>query len=129
MAAKQNKADKEVAACGLPLVDALAGLARVRLQDYVAAVSQYVLRSSSVGGEQEISAGQKKAAQIRLSNGLARALAADLNEINPQIADIYAGERDVAGALRVARADVSESHVLDGLRLAIEIKPVNLAVG
>jgi hypothetical protein len=40
-----------------------------------------------------------------------------------------AGERDVSGALRVAKADVSEAHPLDGLRLAVEIKPVNLAVG
>ena len=35
----------------------------------------------------------------------------------------------IAGALRTARADVSEAHHLDGLRLAVEIKPVNLAVG
>jgi hypothetical protein len=41
----------------------------------------------------------------------------------------FAGELEVAGALRTARADVSESHQLDGLRLAVEIKPVNLAVG
>ena len=40
-----------------------------------------------------------------------------------------AGERDVSGALRTAKADVSEMHHLDGLRLAIELKPVNLAVG
>ncbi|MCH7810500.1 MAG: hypothetical protein IH863_07965, partial [Chloroflexi bacterium] len=35
----------------------------------------------------------------------------------------------VSGALRIAKADVSELHDLDGLRLAVEIKPVNLAVG
>jgi hypothetical protein len=29
----------------------------------------------------------------------------------------------------VVKADVSETHELDGLRLAVEIKPVNLAVG
>jgi hypothetical protein len=40
-----------------------------------------------------------------------------------------AGEREVAGALRTVKADVSESNPLDGLRLAIEIKPVNVAVG
>ena len=43
--------------------------------------------------------------------------------------DLFAGELDVAGALRSARADVSEAHPLDGLRLAVEIKPINLAVG
>jgi hypothetical protein len=41
----------------------------------------------------------------------------------------HAGELNVAGALRNARADVSEAHHMDGLRLAVEIKPVNLAVG
>jgi len=40
-----------------------------------------------------------------------------------------AGEHAVSGALRVSKADVSEMDSLDGLRLAIEIKPVNLAVG
>jgi hypothetical protein len=64
-----------------------------------------------------------------LSNGLARVLAADLQQLNPRIRKVFAGERDVSGALRIARADVSESHPLDGLRLAVEIKPVNLAVG
>src|SRR5213075_3432256 len=55
--------------------------------------------------------------------------AADLHELNLQISNLYAGEKNVAGALRVVRADVSETHDLDGLRLAVEIKPVNLAVG
>jgi hypothetical protein len=40
-----------------------------------------------------------------------------------------AGEQVVSGALRTVKADVSQQHPLDGLRLAIEIKPVNLAVG
>jgi hypothetical protein len=31
--------------------------------------------------------------------------------------------------LRTVNADVSEIHALDGLRLAVELKPVNLAVG
>jgi hypothetical protein len=41
----------------------------------------------------------------------------------------HAGELKVAGALRPAQADVLEAHPLDGLRLAVELKPVNLAVG
>jgi hypothetical protein len=89
MPRKRSRASKkEVAACGLPLVDALANLPRVRIQDYVKAVSQYVLRSSPVGQEQKLEAGPKKAAQIRLSNGLGRALAADLQELNPQIRNL-----------------------------------------
>jgi hypothetical protein len=36
------------------------------------------------------------------------------------------GEHKVSGSLRSRNADISESHKLDGLRVAIEIKPVNL---
>ncbi len=40
-----------------------------------------------------------------------------------------AGERKVSGALSEPQVDVSEMHPLDGLRLAVELKPINLAVG
>src|SRR5215208_3623307 len=36
------------------------------------------------------------------------------------------GEHKDSGSLRSRDADISESHKLDGLRVAIEIKPVNL---
>lgn len=42
---------------------------------------------------------------------------------------LHTEEQKVAGGLRTANADVSESHPLDGLRLAVELKPINLAVG
>jgi len=67
-------------------------------------------------------------AQIRLSGALARVLVLELHGKIPSMHAI-AGEREVSGALRVVKADVSEAHELDGLRLAVEIKPVNLAVG
>ncbi len=35
----------------------------------------------------------------------------------------------IGGGLRNAKADVSEASETDGLKLAIEIKPVHLAVG
>jgi hypothetical protein len=48
----------------------------------------------------------------------------------PQVAGrLVTDEQKVAGGLRTANADVSESHILDGLRLAVELKPINLAVG
>ena len=72
--------------------------------------------------------GAKKAAQIRLSYGLGKALVADLKSHLPTDR-VVVGERDVSGALRIAKADLSEIHPLDGLRLAVEIKPINLAVG
>jgi hypothetical protein len=113
---------KAVRPTGLALVDGLARLSPPAVAQYVAAVSQYVVRAPSLDQN------TKKAAQIRLSYALGQALIADvktkLNEVEAR-----AGEHKVAGALRVVKADVSEYHQLDGLRLAIEIKPVNLAVG
>jgi hypothetical protein len=109
---------------GLPAVDRLATLNAPTLDDYLDGVSEYVrLRTT-------ITDGQAKAAQIRLSGALGSALADELeDQLDDKNASLYAGERNVSGALRVVRADVSEFHQLDGLRLAIEIKPVNLAVG
>ena len=70
------------------------------------------------------------AGQIRLSNALARCLADELSAHLPQLHDrLVTQEQKVAGGLRTANADVSESHRLDGLRLAVELKPINLAVG
>ena len=76
----------------------------------------------------KVSKGEEKAAQIRLSGALGRFLLGELETRLPELKG-EAGEREVAGALRTVKADVSEMHSLDGLRLAIEIKPVNAAVG
>jgi hypothetical protein len=107
---------------GLEQVDRLETCEPCFLSDYLRGASEYVRRGPG------LAAGPKKAAQIRLSTGLARALVTDLRTRLPVIRAV-AGEVDVAGALRTARADVSEFHPLDGLRLAVEIKPINLAVG
>lgn len=94
------------------------------MEDYLAAVSAYVRVGTS------IAANPKKAAQIRLSNALARAFADELSRKLPKLKErLVTKERKVAGGLRTVNADVSESHSLDGLRLAVELKPVNLAVG
>lgn len=92
------------------------------VNDYVAAVSEYVIASPTLTPH------TKKRAQVVLSNGLARALAAELTARVPGMR-LRPGETNVAGALRVVKADLSETHHLDGLRLAVELKPVNLAVG
>lgn len=107
---------------GLDQVDGLVSLERPTLQDYINAASEYVTRART------LTDGQKKAGQIRLSAGLARVLVADLRMHLPDLHAI-AGERKVSGALSEPQVDVSEFHVLDGLRLAVELKPVNLAVG
>lgn len=103
-------------------VDGLAGLSPPRIEDYVRAVSEYVRSAPS------LDANTKKAAQLRLSYALGLVLVSELKARVKEIAAL-AGEHKVAGALRVVLADVSEYHQLDGLRLAVEIKPVNLAVG
>ena len=75
--------------------------------------------------------GVRKSAQIRLSNILARAFVADFRKQipEPKKSKTNFGEHKVSGGLRTGNVDVSETHELDGIRVAIEIKPVNLAVG
>jgi hypothetical protein len=116
---------KVVAPTGIASVDQLADLSDTEctIDVYVRAASEYVRRSH------ELKLGPKKAAQIRLSNALGRALVADLKVRIPSLRDVVIGERKVSGALRSVNADVSEIHSTDGLRLAVELKPVNLAVG
>lgn len=109
---------------GVKEIDALAERRAISLTEYVAAASAYVRQQSS------LSPGPKKSSQIRLSNALARVLSNELEAKLPKLAGrIVTEERKVAGGLRTANADLSESHDLDGLRLAVEIKPINLAVG
>jgi hypothetical protein len=116
-----QKKPKVVKPTGIPLVDDLAGLSdkSCTIDAYVAAASEYIKRSGDLG------LSPKKAAQIRLSNALGRAL------VKERLSTMHAiaGERRVSGALRTVNADVSELNELDGLRLAVEIKPINLAVG
>lgn len=107
---------------GYAALDNLAVSLTPDLQSYVEAASEYVLNAKGM------TASIGKKAQIALSAGLARAVRVELVKRVPRI-NPHVGERTVAGALRSVRADVSESHELDGLRLALEIKPINLAVG
>lgn len=124
MSGKGRRKRKELAPTGIKTIDRLAGLSPCTIQDYVSGVSAYVRQSGT------LAASPKKAGQIRLSNALARALADELAAgIPPLRGRLKTEEQKVAGGLRVANADVSESHQLDGLRLAVELKPINLAVG
>lgn len=115
---------KEAEPTGITEIDRLAELKPCRIQDYIDGVSAYVRQQST------LDTGPKKASQIRLSNALARALADDIEAQLPKLKGrLVTDEQKVAGGLRTANADVSESHPLDGLRLAVELKPINLAVG
>lgn len=122
MGIQKPKKKKELAPTGVAEIDGLIALNPCTINDYVWAVSAYVRQ------QRGLATGPKKAAQIRLSNALGRALVHDLKAKLPQLKGTI-GETKVAGALRTTNADVSESHYLDGLRLAVELKPVNLAVG
>jgi len=108
---------------GIDAIDRLAADPVCSIHDYISAVSAYVRESH------RLAPGPKKAGQIRLSSALGRALVGDLRRKLPHLSEVIVGERKVAGALRTTNADVSEIHPLDGLRLAVELKPVNLAVG
>ncbi|MGH9184262.1 MAG: hypothetical protein ACRD0U_00350 [Acidimicrobiales bacterium] len=114
---------KSVQPIGLPLVDGLAAHPPPTIEDYCQAAAEYIRQASVVG------AAKSKAAQIRLSNALANVTVADLDRQGLDLRLAFAGEREVGGGLRSVKADVSEMSVTDGLRLAVEIKPVHLAVG
>jgi hypothetical protein len=114
---------KLVEPTGLPLVDGLAGLTGPTLEDYCRASAEYIRSASTLGS------GKSKAAQIRLSHGLAAVLVVDLRSLGLTLDRVVVGEREVGGGLRNVKADVSEASETDGLKLAVEIKPVHLAVG
>lgn len=108
---------------GLKLVDRLATLTSPTINDYCAASAEYVREATNLGAQ------KGKAAQIRLSNCLAQVTLADLRAKGLELQGAIAGEREIGGGLRTVKADVSEMTTTDGLTLAIEIKPVHLAVG
>jgi hypothetical protein len=108
---------------GVPEIDQGNEKARPELADFVVAASEYVLSSS--GWTDSL----KKKAQLRLSYILAKVVVADLHKELGYETGAAAGETTVGGGLRSVNADVSEFTEIDGLRLAVEIKPINLAVG
>jgi|SRR5947209_5452326 len=114
---------KLVEPTGLPLVDGLTGLPRPLIDDYCGAAAEYIRGTSSIGAK------KSKAAQIRLSNALAAVTLADLRAAGLDLVNAFAGEREIGGGHRSVKADVSEVSETDGLKLAVEIKPVHLAVG
>jgi len=114
---------KSVDPTGLALVDGLSALPSPTIDDYCQAAAEYIRQASTVGSA------KSKAAQIRLSNALAIVTVADLERQGLDLRLAFAGEREVGGGLRSVKADVSEMSVTDGLRLAVEVKPVHLAVG
>ena len=108
---------------GLTLVDGLASLESPTIDDYCKAAAEYIRMASNVGSS------SGKAAQIRLSHTLAVITMCDLRQAGARIINAVSAEREVGGGLRSVKADVSEVSETDGLKLAVEIKPVHLAIG
>jgi hypothetical protein len=108
---------------GIPAIDLANGKTTPELGDFIVAASEYVLSSSGW------TASIKKKGQLRLSYILARVVVSDLHVALGYTTKAIAGETTVGGGLRSVDADVSEFTRIDGLRLAVEIKPINLAVG
>lgn len=106
----------------LSLVDHFGELAAPTIEDYCAAAAEYITEASRIGPK------RGKTAQIRLSKGLSKAMLASLRETGLSLKGAVAGERTVGGGLRRAKADLSDITEIDGLKLAVEIKPVHLAV-
>lgn len=108
---------------GLEFIDNLQSLERPTIEDYCRASAEYIRTATELGTM------KGKAAQIRLSNALAEITLADLRDRAEGFDDAFPGEREVGGGLRNVKADVSEISLIHGLTLAVEIKPVHLAVG
>lgn len=108
---------------GLALVDGLVAMERPTIEDYCSASAEYIRNATELGSK------KGKAAQIRLSHALAEVTLADLRDLDLSLESAVAGERNVGGGLRSVKADVSETSDVHGLMLAVEIKPVHLAVG
>lgn len=110
---------------GIRSVDMLGGLARPVLADYARAAAHYIRAVN------HLSESSKKAAQIRLSNGLGEILLHDLRDRlgADALPGAVTGETEVGGGLRPAMSDVTDFDRRDGVRLAVELKPIHLAVG
>jgi len=133
----------------VPELDRVIGLAEPTIDDYVSAASAYVLDGRCLPVRRTPESESAKAAQTALSKVFGRAVALELrtrhrafieNELGagvfenpagsrPHLLSPEEGETRVAGGLRTAQSDVTEVHRLDGVRLAIEIKPTYRAIG
>jgi hypothetical protein len=134
----------------VPELDRVIGLSQPTVDDYVAAASAYVINGRKLPIKGDAHSDSAKSAQGALSRVLGQVIANELaerhrqyilNELGPDafkrrprqktphVLDPVAAETSVAGGLRTAQSDVTEAHRLDGVRLAVELKPSYRAVG
>ena len=121
-----------------------------KFDEYLAGASAYIVNGRNLPSKATATSKSAKAAQGDLSKVLGSVIARELYdrhrklllaELGPQaftstrtqkaahVLSPVAKETTVAGGLRTAQSDVTEAHELDGVRLAVEIKPSYRAVG
>ena len=134
----------------IPALDHVARAAQPTFVEYLAGASGYIVNGRNLPNKNNAQSKSAKSAQGDLSRALGSVIARELYdrhtklilaELGPQafvatrsqraahVLSPTAKETPVAGGLRTARSDVTEAHGLDGVRLAIEIKPTYRAVG
>jgi hypothetical protein len=132
----------------IPELDRVITMDRPTLDDYLKAASAYVVHGRHLPVRRTPESESAKAAQTALSRVFGRVLAQELQDRHRKLVDeelgagplvgrskpvhvLYPreGETRVAGGLRTAQSDVTEVHPLDGVRLAVEIKPTYRAIG
>lgn len=104
-------------------VSAFTLLPDATLSDYTQAAAHYIREAS------RLTPSEAKTAQLSLSKGLSGVVSSDLQKTDVPFKGLYAGEREIGGGLRTVKADVSEMSMKHGVTVAVEIKPVHLAVG
>jgi len=145
----QGEVEGRLGYAAVPELDHALALDAPSIDDYLAAASSYVLNGRLLPTRETAESKSAKAAQAALSRVLGTVLAGALRERHreliiaelgedvltgprgrrPHLLDPVAGEKRIAGGLRTAQSDVTEAHDLDGVRLAVEIKPSYRAVG
>lgn len=132
----------------IPELDRVISLERPTLEDYLKAAGAYVVEGRCLPIRRTPESESAKAAQTALSRVFGRVLARELQDRHRRLVDDELGgpplprhskpthilhpregETRVAGGLRTAQSDVTEVHPLDGVRLAVEVKPTYRAIG
>lgn len=134
----------------VPDLDRVVRAERPTFDEYLAGASAYIVNGRELPARGTAKTKSAKAAQGDLSRVLGSLMAWELHERhrklildelgeeaftptrNRRAAHVLtpaAKETRVAGGLRTVQSDVTETHELDGVRVAIEIKPSYRAVG
>jgi hypothetical protein len=119
--------------CGIDAVDALA-TADASFAQLIAAMGAYICETETLQPLRLVDdtlideSQRKKTARIRLAGALGRALCNDLAHHCPSLR-AESGEIKIPGEHAQSQVDIAERSVTGDVRLAVELKPIHLAVG